>query len=76
MMYNNLNLDHVNIIAYTKYLVIFGQFVLKILSENEKVKSITGHNSVTNLQKMINNNPSLHLVYINVHTKFGQILSI
>ena len=57
-------------------LVKLYQFVLKIMSENEKVKSIMGHNSVTNLRKMTNNNPNLHLVNINGHTKFGQILSI
>ena len=75
MMYNNLNLDHANIIAYTKF-GKFYQFVLKILSENEKVKSIKGHNSVTNLRKMTNNNLNLHLVNINGHAKFDQILSI
>ena len=55
-------------------LVKFHHFVSKILSKNEKVKSIKGHNS--NLRKMTNNNPNLHLVDINGHTKFGQILSI
>ena len=35
-----------------------------------------GHYSVTNLRKMTGNNPKLHLVIINAHTKFGQILSI
>ena len=73
MMYKNLNLDHANITAYTKFGKIY-QFVLKILSENKKVNSIKGHNS--NLRKMTNNNPNLHLVDINGHTKFGQILSI
>ena len=48
-------------------LVKFYQFVLKILSENEKVKSIKRHNS--NLRKITNNNPNLHLVDINGHTK-------
>ena len=57
-------------------LVKFYHFVIKILSENEKVKSIKGHNSVTNLRKMTNNNPNLHLVNINSHTKFGKILSM
>ena len=74
-MYTNLNLDHANIIAYT----IFGKillFFLKILSENLKVKSINGHNSVINLRKMTNNDTNLHLVNINGHTKFGQTLSI
>ena len=57
-------------------MVKFYQLVLEILSENEKVKSIKGHNSVTNLQEIKNNKPNLYLVYINGHTKFGQILSI
>ena len=57
-------------------LVKFYHFVIKILSENEKVKSIKGHNSVTNLRKMTNNNLNLHLVNINSHTKFGKILSM
>ena len=54
----------------------YQEFVLKILSENEKVKSIKRHNSVTNLRKITNNNPNLHLVNINSHTKFGKILSL
>ena len=52
------------------------QFVLKILSGNEYLISIKGHNSVTNLQKMTGNNPNLDLLNINAYTKFGQILSI
>ena len=38
--------------------------------------SIKGHNSVKILQKMTGNNPKLDLVNVDVHTKFGQILSI
>ena len=57
-------------------LVKFYQFILRILSENEEVKSIMGHNFVTDFRKMTNNNPNLHLVNINRHTKLGQILSI
>ena len=57
-------------------LVRFCQFVLKILSGNEILKSIKGHNSVKILQKMTGNNPKLDLVNVDVHTKFGQILSI
>ena len=54
----------------------FCQFVLKILSGNEILTSIKGHNSVKILQKMTGNNPKLDLVNVHVHTKFGQILSI
>ena len=38
--------------------------------------SIKGRNSVKKLQKMTGNNPKLDLVNVDVHTKFGQILSI
>ena len=38
--------------------------------------SIKGHNSVKILRKMTGNNPKLDLVNVDVHTKFGQILSI
>ena len=62
-------------------LVVFCQFVLKIqnlvvLSRNEILTSIKGHNSVKILRKMTGNNPKLDLVNVDVHTKFGQILSI
>ena len=56
-------------------LVRFCQFVLKILSGNEILTTIKGHNSVKILQKMKGNNPKLDLVNVDVHTKFGQILS-
>ena len=57
-------------------LVKFCQFVLKILSGNEILASIKGRNSVKILGKMTGNNPKLDLVNVDVHTKFGQILSI
>ena len=53
----------------------FCHFVLKILCGNEILKSIKGRNSVKILRKM-SNNPKLDLVNVDVHTKFGQILSI
>ena len=40
------------------------------------MKSIKGHNSVTNKQNMTGNNPNLDIVNINAYTKFGEILSI
>ena len=52
------------------------EFVLKILSRNEILTSIKGHNSVKILRKMTGNNPKLDLLNDDVHTKFGQILSI
>ena len=56
-------------------LVRFCQFVRKILSGNKILTSIMGSNSVKILRKMTVNNPKLDLVNVNVHTKFGQILS-
>ena len=57
-------------------LVGFCQFVLKILSGNKILTSTKGRNSVKTLQKMMGNNPKLDLVNVDVHTKFGRILSI
>ena len=37
---------------------------------------IKGRNSIRMMRKMTGNNPKLDLVNVNVHTKFGQILSI
>ena len=57
-------------------LVKFCPLVLKILSENEILTSIKGHNSVANLQKLTLYNPNLDPINVNVYTKFGKILSI
>ena len=57
-------------------LVRFCQYVLKILRGNEILTSIKGHNSVKILRKMTGNSPKLDHVNVDVHTKFGQILSI
>ena len=57
-------------------LVGFCQFVFKILSGNEILTSIKVRNSVEILGKMTGNNPKLDLVNVDVHTKFGRILSI
>ena len=57
-------------------LVGFCQFVLKILSGNEILTSIKGHNSVKILRKMMGNNPKLDLVNVDVGTTLGRILSI
>ena len=43
---------------------------------NEILTSIKGRNSVKMMRKMTGNNPKLDIVNVNVHTKFGQILSI
>ena len=57
-------------------LVSFYQFVLEILRRNKILTSIKGVNSVKILQKIMGNNPKLDFVNADVHTKFGQILSI
>ena len=58
-------------------LVLFCQFVLKILSKNKILTSIKGSNYVANLQKKTTiYNTNIDLVNDNVFTKFGLILSI
>ena len=57
-------------------LVKFCPLVLKILSGNEILTSIKGHNSVANLRKMTLYNPNVDLINGNVYTKSGLILSI
>ena len=57
-------------------LVGFCLVVLKILSGNEILTPIKGRNSVKILRKMTGNNPKLDLINVDVHTKFGLILSI
>ena len=57
-------------------LVLFCQFILKILSKNRILTSIKGSNSVANLRKTTIYNTDVDLVNDNVHTKFGLILSI
>ena len=58
------------------HLVLFCQFVLKILSKNQILTSIKGRNSVANLRKTKIYNTNLDLVTDNVYTNFGLILSI
>ena len=57
-------------------LVLFCQFVLKILSKKQILTSIKGHNSVANLRKANIYNINVDLVNDNVLTKFGLILPI
>ena len=57
-------------------LVLFCQFILKILSKNRILTSIKGSNSVANLQKKKIYNTNIDLVNNNVFTKFGLILSL
>ena len=57
-------------------LVLFCQFVLKILSKNQILTSIKGRNSVANLRKTKINNTNVDLVTDNVYTNFRLNLSI
>ena len=57
-------------------LVLFCQFVLKILSKNQFLTSIKGRNSFANLRKTIIYNTNIDLVNDNVYTKFGLNRSI
>ena len=57
-------------------LVIFCQFLLKILSKNQILTSIKGCNSVANLRKTIIYYTNIDLVNDNVNSKFGLNLSI
>ena len=61
---------------FIQNLVLFYQFVLKILSKNQILTSIKGCNSVANLRKTKIYNTNLDLVTDNVYTNFGLILSI
>ena len=58
-----------------QHLVLFGQFVLKILSKNQILTSIKGRNSVANLRKTKMYNTNLDLVTDNVYTNGLKILS-
>ena len=57
-------------------LVLFCQFVLKILGKNRILTSNKGSYSVAKLQKAKIYNTNIDLVNDNVFTKFGLILSI
>ena len=63
-------------LMFIQNLAKFCPLVLKILSGNEILTSIKGHNSVGNLRKMTLYNPNLDLIKVNVYTKFDEILSI
>ena len=54
----------------------FYQLVVKILSGKEIWTLFKGHNSGTNVQKIMCNNPKLDLVNMNAYIEFGEILSI
>ena len=57
-------------------LVLFCQFVLKILSKNQFLTAIKGCNSFANLRKTMIYNTNIDLVNDNVYTKFGLNRSI
>ena len=57
-------------------LVLFCQFILKVLSKNQILTSIKGRNSVANLRKPKIYNTNVDLFNDNTHTKFGLNLFI
>ena len=57
-------------------LVLFCQFVLKILSKNQILTSNKGRNTVANLRKTMICNINIDLGNDNVYTKFGLNRSI
>ena len=65
-----------SISMHMQNLVKFRQLFLKILSGNEILTSIKGHDSVKNLQKMMCNDINLDLVNINAFAQFGENPSI
>ena len=73
---NNPKLDLVNDDVHTKFGRILSICSQDIELKNEILTSIKGRNSVKILRKMLGNNPKLDLVNVDVHTKFGRILSI
>ena len=60
----------------TQNLVLFRQFVPKLLSKNKILTSIKGRNSVANLRKTKIYFTNVDLVNDNVYTKFGLNQSI
>ena len=76
---NNPKLDLVNIDARKKRLVRFCQFILKILSGNEILTSIKGHNSLKIYGKITGNNPKLDIVNVDaiyVHNGYHFLLML
>ena len=61
---------------FTKFVVSFCQFVLKILSKNQILMSNKGRNSVANLRKTMIYDNNVDLINDNVYTKFGLNRSI
>ena len=50
-------------------------FALKILSGNELLMSIMGHDSITNVRKRMRDNPNLDLISTNAFTIVCKLLS-
>ena len=60
-----------SMVMYIQNLVKFCIFIIKILSKNQFLTSITGHNAIANLPKMTLYFTNIDLVNDNVYTKFG-----
>ena len=57
-------------------LIKFHRFVPKILSGNEMLTIIKGHNCVVYVPNLMRNNPNLDLLNVNAYAEFGLIPSI
>ena len=60
-----------SMVMYIQNLVKFCIFIIKILSKNQFLTSIRGHNAIVNLPKMTLFFTNIDLVNDNVYTKFG-----
>ena len=73
---NNPKLDLINVDVHTKFGQILSMSSQDIQRKQNSVVYVKGHNSVKIMQKMMGYNHKLDLVNADVHTKFGQILSM
>ena len=67
----NPNIDLINDNVHTKFGKKLSVLILKILSGNQILTLIKGHNSVANEQKSVLYNPNLDVININVYTKLS-----
>ena len=69
--FNALPTQILSMLICIQILVKFCPLVLKILSGNEILTSLKGHNSLVNLQNLTLYNLNLDIIYVNACTKFG-----
>ena len=59
-----------------KFCLYYSKDIERKQNLNEILTSVKGLKFITNVQKMMCNNPNLYFVNINAYTKFGEILSV